>query len=752
MMIEGIILSCFIGAVSAPWLHRFFPKAAGVLLAFMPAAAFAAVLLAQSGSGSLTSASGYFSVDGFSALFALLVSGIGTLILLYTQGYLHNEAFLGRFLLCLMAFMGSMLGLVFSNHLLMLFIFWELTSFTSYLLIGFNHEDSRAREAALRAMLVTVSGGLVLLAGLLLMVEASGTWYLSELLAQKEVLREHAYYLPILICVALGAFTKSAQFPFHFWLPGAMQAPTPASAYLHSSTMVKAGVYLLARLFPIMGGTPEWSGLLTTIGALTFLVGAMMALGQHILKRLLAYTTVSALGAMVLLIGVGTSYTIKAMVIFLVAHAFYKAALFMVAGALTHETGEKSVDALSGLRKVMPFTFAGALIAGLSMGGVPPLFGFVAKEVWLHALGANPALTVATIVGGVAYMMVGLSVGWKPFSGVKESHTGVHEAPWLMRIGPLVLGACSILLAFYCGAIGKQYIAPAASAIYGDFIKVDLHLWEGFNRYFWMSLTAIVIGVVAYRMRPVLRASATRLEGLAPLGSEATYQRILNGLLGLAGWVTRRLQTGLLRNYIRIAVVFTLGLMLCAYLHQSTPIQGGLFSGFLPQLGVLLGVMAAAVFGAVLTTSRLAAILCLGVVGYGIAILFSFYGAPDLAMTQLVIESLTVILIALAFYHLPNKRHPSSRRTRSADGIIATLFGLAIMFLVLIAQQVEHPTPVSDFFLEQSYLAAHGRNVVNVILVDFRALDTLGEITVLFVAALGGVALLKLKPKNEEQK
>jgi multicomponent Na+:H+ antiporter subunit A len=672
--------------------------------------------------------------------------------LLYTQGYLQKDKFLGRFLLCLMAFMGSMLGLVFSNHLLMLFIFWELTSFTSYLLIGFNHEDGRAREAALRAMLVTVSGGLVLLAGLLLMVQATGTWYLSELLAQKEGLREHAYYIPILICIALGAFTKSAQFPFHFWLPGAMQAPTPASAYLHSSTMVKAGVYLLARLFPVMGGTPEWSGLLTTIGALTFMVGAIMALGQHILKRLLAYTTVSALGAMVLLIGIGTAYTIKAMVIFLVAHAFYKAALFMVAGALTHETGEKSVDALSGLRRVMPFTFIGALIAGLSMGGVPPLFGFVAKEVWLHAVGASPGLILATVIGGVAYMMVGLSVGWKPFVGENKNRADVHEAPWLMRIGPLLLGVGSILLAFYCGAIGKQYIAPAANVVYGDLIKVDLHLWEGFNRYFWMSLTAIILGVIAYRMRPVLLASATRLHVLAPLGSEAAYQRALKGLLGLAGLVTRRLQTGLLRNYIRIAVVFTLGLMLSAYLHQRTPIHAGVFSGILPQLGLLLVIMAAAVIGAVLTASRLAAILCLGIVGYGIAILFSFYGAPDLAMTQLVIESLTVILIALAFYHLPNKRHQSSRRTRYTDGLIATLFGLAILFLVLIAQQVEHPTPVSDFFLEQSYLAAHGRNVVNVILVDFRALDTLGEITVLFVAALGGVALLKLKPKNEEQK
>ncbi len=334
-----LLIICFAAAGLAPWLHRRIPRFAGTVLALAPASFFAWLLrqLPEVMHGHPVEESFHWveglgiefalRLDGLSLLFALLISGIGTLILLYTQGYFKGNPQQGRFLMYMIAFMASMLGVVLGDHLLIVFIFWELTSFTSYLLIGFNHESEAARSAALQAMIVTVLGGLFLLAGSILLAQALDTWLLSEIIQRGSELRAHPHYVPILVLICIGAFTKSAQFPFHFWLPNAMQAPTPASAYLHSSTMVKAGVYLLARLHPALGGTEEWAALLTTIGALTFLTGAIMAIGQTVLKRLLAYTTVSALGAMVMLLGLGTADTIKAMATFVLAHAFYKRAL-----------------------------------------------------------------------------------------------------------------------------------------------------------------------------------------------------------------------------------------------------------------------------------------------------------------------------------------------------------------------------------------------------------------------------------------
>jgi len=507
-----LLIICFAAALLAPWLHRRAPAVAGSLLALVPAAVFAwllrqlpAVMHGHPVEQSFQWVEGLglefaLRLDGLSLLFALLISGIGALIILYTQGYFKGHPQQGRFLMYMVAFMASMLGVVLADHLLVVFIFWELTSFTSYLLIGFNHEDEAARAAALQAMLVTVLGGLFLLAGTILMAQAAGSWRLSEIIQRGAELRVHEHYRPILLLICVGAFTKSAQFPFHFWLPNAMQAPTPASAYLHSSTMVKAGVYLLARLHPALGGTGEWGAILTTIGAITFLTGAIMAIGQTVLKRLLAYTTVSALGAMVMLLGVGTAGTIKAMAAFVLAHGLYKAALFLVAGGITHETGgETSVDKLGGLRKAMPFSFACAMLAGLSMGGFPPFLGFIAKENWLHAFGDYPLLILATVVGGAAYVLVGFSVGWKPFTGTQPEGLHAHEVPVSMRIGPIVLGLGSLVLAFFAGWVGHAIVEPAAKAIAGNDLEVHLHLWAGFNKYLLISLVTLALGFGFYR-------------------------------------------------------------------------------------------------------------------------------------------------------------------------------------------------------------------------------------------------------------
>ena len=757
-----LLTFCFSAALLAPWLHRRVPAYAGSLLALAPAAVFVWLLRQLPGvmhghpvEQSFQWAEGLglefaLRLDGLSMLFALLISGIGTLVLLYTQGYFKGLPQQGRFLMYMIAFMASMLGVVLADHLLIMFIFWELTSFTSYLLIGFNHKSDEARTAALQAMLVTALGGLFLLAGLILMSGAAGTWRVSEIIQRGVELQAHPHYLPILILVCIGAFTKSAQFPFHFWLPNAMQAPTPASAYLHSSTMVKAGVYLLARLHPALGGTSEWAAILTTVGAITFLLGAIMALGQNVFKRLLAYTTVSALGAMVMLLGVGTTDTLKAMATFVLAHAFYKAALFLVAGGITHETGgETSVDKLGGLRKAMPFSFVCALLAGLSMGGFPPFLGFVTKETWLHALGDHPLLIVATVVGGAAYVLVGFSVGWKPFIGKVPAGLHAREIPPSMRIGPVVLATGCLALAFFAGKIGHTLIEPAASAMAAKELHVHLHLWAGFNKYLLISFATLGIGIGLYRARPIFLKLAPRLAVLTRFGPDATYRGLLSSILKFAAWQTRLLQTGTLRDYIRYAVLTTATLVAAAFL-RAGGFQGlENLSPIDARIALIAVLMILAAFFTVHSNSRLRSILSLGMVGYGMAMLFTFFGAPDLAMTQLVIETLTIILLALAFYHLPPFRHGSAIRTRAIDLAIAIGAGVVITLLVLAALDVQTPTPVSDYYLEHSYKQAHGRNVVNVILVDFRALDTLGEITVLTIAALGAFALLKLRPKKK---
>ncbi|MDF7807906.1 proton-conducting transporter membrane subunit [Pontiellaceae bacterium B12219] len=754
---------CFIAALSAPLVHRLCPKYTGALLVGAPLAMFVWLLkrIPEVAHGHPVTESFQwvekldlelaFRLDGLSLLFALLISGIGSLIILYTQGYFKGDPQQGRFMMYIIAFMASMLGVVLADHLLLVFIFWELTSFTSYLLIGFNHENPAARTAALQAMLVTVLGGLFLMAGIILLAGAAGTWRLSEIIQRGDVLLAHKNYLPILILVCIGAFTKSAQFPFHFWLPNAMQAPTPASAYLHSSTMVKAGVYLLARLHPALGNSEEWTLILTTIGTITFLLGAIMALGQHVLKRLLAYTTVSALGAMIMLLGIGTAYTIKAVATFILAHAFYKAALFLIAGGITHETGgETSVDKLGGLRKAMPVSFACAMLAGLSMGGFPPFFGFVAKETWLQAVEAYPLLIVATVIGGAAYVLVGFAVGFKPFLGKMPEGLHAHEIPLSMRFGPAALGLGCFVLAFFTGKIGHDLVQPAATAIAAKEVEVHLHLWAGFNKAFVTSLITLATGIGIYFARSFLLAAAARLRVLVKFGPDAAYQFLLDGTLKFAAWHTRVLQTGILRDYIRVTVLTMVVLVGVALVRAGGFQRWENLSPISIRIAMVAVLMISATFATVHSKSRLRSILSMGVVGFCMAILFTFFGAPDLAMTQLVIETLTVILLALAFYHLPAFSHGSKKRTRATDIIIASSVGITITLLVLAALHVHTPTPVSDFYLDHSYKDAHGRNVVNVILVDFRALDTLGEITVLAIAALGAYALMKLKPKKGE--
>lgn len=760
------VLSGFALACAAPWLYRVCGKGTGWLLAGLPlglALYFARWLNALPPRGALPFAAYRwfpsldielsFYVDGWSLLFALLISGIGALILIYAGGYLEGHPQLGRLYAFLLMFMASMLGLVLADNLLLLFIFWELTSISSYLLIGFDHERPAARAAALQALLVTGAGGLALLAGLLMLGQAAGSYSLAGLIKQGNTLAAHPLYVPIVVLIVAGAFTKSAQVPFHFWLPSAMEAPTPVSAYLHSATMVKAGVYLLARLGPVLGGSLSWQVLVTTGGAVTMLVGAFLALRQTDLKRLLAYSTVSALGVLVLLIGLGRPEALAAAVVFLLAHALYKGALFLVAGAVDHATGTRDVEQLGGLNRTMPVIALAATVAALSMAGLPPLFGFLAKELLYEAVLHAPAavwLTGAVVVASICFIALAGVVVVRPFFGpAVETSQHPHPIAPSLGLGPVVLAGLGLLLGLGPKVVERPLLTPAVAALQtaapGE--SLQLALWHGWNLALALSGLSLAGGVGLYYYVERLRRWSMPWRLLGRLGPAQGYDLALRGLNSLANFQTRLLQSGYLRYYLMIIIVTAGGLIVSTIVTRTE---------VLPPLPVapmrfyeagVIGLMILAALLTVRSQPRLAAIATLGVVGYSIALFFVLLGAPDLAMTQFLIETLTVILFVLVFYHLPPPKEESVSLARLRDALLASGVGGLMTFLVIVAARVEMDERISGYFVDNSLPLGHGRNIVNVILVDFRGLDTLGEITVLAVAGVGVYALLKLRPR-----
>lgn len=766
MFLVGAVLSGFIVALIAPAASRRLGNTAGWIIAILPIVLtvyFAAQLplaMIEPLAFSLPwvpelGLAFSFRADGLGLLFALLISGIGALVTIYAGGYLRGNPNLGRFYAWLLVFMASMLGVVLADNLIVLFVFWELTSLSSYILIGFEHERESARAAALQAMLVTGAGGLAMLAGLLLLGQVVGSLELSVLLTQGDALRASPLYAAALLLVLLGAFAKSAQFPFHFWLPNAMQAPTPVSAYLHSATMVKAGVYLLARLNPALGGTDLWLYAVGGSGALTMFLGGYLALTQTDLKRLLAYSTVSVLGTLTLLIGLGTSLALKAMVVFLLGHALYKGALFLVAGAVDHETGAREVTQLGGLARAMPITASVAALAALSMAGLPPLFGFIAKElVYEVGLEINVWLAGAIVAAAMFGVFVAGAVVVGTFFGKKiETPKHPHEAPPSMWLGPVVLAGLSLLIGIFPELVSAMLVSPAVSATLGKETAVKLALWHGINPAFLLSIATVLAGTGLYAVRVPVRKLSARL---TLSGAEKTYALALDGLNALARGQTRILQSGYLRFYLMTIVLTTVGVTGVAlfgryglnWLNEFN--WNGLWDDVrFYELGLALLVLLAAIVAA-LSPSRLGAVAALGVVGYGVALIFLLFGAPDLAMTQFTIESLTVVLFVLVFYHLPRFTRTSPHRERFRDLVIASLAGGMMTMLVLLASNVQLHPSIADYFVENALPLAHGRNIVNVILVDFRGLDTLGEITVLGIAGIGVYALLKLRKENAE--
>lgn len=760
------VLSAFVLALVAPGLTRVARGATGRLLALLPAV----LVVYFASNGQVIESDGVlresypwvpalgvnlsFRLDGLSMLFVLLISGIGALILIYAGSYLAGHPQLGRLYAFLLMFMGSMLGLVLADNLLALFVFWELTSISSYLLIGFDHERGEARAAALQALLVTGGGGLALMAGLVLLGQAGRSFELSMLLSQGDQLRAHPLYASCLLLILVAAFTKSAQFPFHFWLPSAMEAPTPISAYLHSATMVKAGVYLLARLSPILGGTDLWIGTVSVVGGTTMLVGGWLALVQSDLKRILAYSTISALGMLMLLVGLGGPFAVQAAMAYLLGHALYKGALFLVVGAVDHETGTRDVDRLGGLGRAMPLTALAAVGAALSMAGVPPLFGFIAKELsyeaTLHAPAARWVTAVAVSANVLLVAAAGL-IGIRPFLGkALPTLQHAHEAPASLLLGPLVLTGLSIAFGLTPAWGAEWLVSAASSSVLGRPGSIHLALWHGLTPALALSAVTLVGGVGVYAARGLLRQVAPRWAVAAGWGPAGWYALALNGLNSLALGQTRLLQSGYLRYYLMITVATTIGLVGYALVGRGTlalafDVSDVRFYEVGLAVLILLAVMAA-----VVVRSRLAAIAALGVVGYSVALVYVLFGAPDLAMTQFLVETLTVILFVLVFYHLPVYRAVSEKASRWRDAALAVAAGALMTTLVLVGTPENYP-PISTYFEEHSVSQGHGRNIVNVILVDFRELDTLGEITVLAVAAVGVYALLKLRRRENQE-
>lgn len=695
-------------------------------------------------------------IDGLSLFFGLIISFIGLLIVIYASAYFLHDSNAGRFYMIVLLFMGAMLGVVLAGNLFTMFVFWELTSFTSYLLIGWKHEKEESRWAALQSLLVTGGGGLALFAGVILIRLVVGSFDLTDILANAELVRGNALYLPILILIALGAFTKSAQFPFHFWLPGAMAAPTPVSAYLHSATMVKAGIYLLARLNPVLGGTFEWDLIVTVFGGITMVIGAALALPQHDLKRLLAYTTISALGMITMLIGIGTVLAVKAAMVFLLVHSLYKGSLFMVAGGIDHETGTRDVRLLGGLGRYMPLTAAAALLAALSMSGIPPFFGFIGKELVYEAKLHAPLwvgfITALGVFANAVNVTVGIVVGIRPFWGVKHKDVGhVHEGSIGLWLGPLVAAAAGLLLGLVPSLVAGTLFSPTVTAVAAEPVDVKLKLWHGVNPALFLSVVTLLLGILLFAVRRHFSRIAETLSALRPVYPSTLFKKGLESFLSLSGSATRLLQSGNLYYYlITIFSVMVIGLWIQVISTHNFwfYIDINNFNGV--DLAIAL-LMIAAVFIAIITRGRLTAVAALGVVGFGVALIYILHGAPDVAITQLVIETLTVVLFVLVLYRFPSFTKLSKRSTRIRDAILAVLVGVLMTSLVFIKSSAESFDRISSYFVEQSVPTAHGHNIVNVILVDFRGIDTMGEITVLSVAALGVYALLKLKMGSKEK-
>lgn len=687
-------------------------------------------------------------VDGLSVFFSMLVLGIGALILIYAayyaKAYPRKEIFMGHLIL----FMAAMLGVVVAGNLLTFFLFWELTSIFSYLLIGFDHEKYEARWGALQALLITGLGGQALLAGFVLMENTYQNYEFSAIFSNPELLQSTSFYLPVLILVCVGAFTKSAQFPFHFWLPDAMVAPTPVSAYLHSATMVKAGIFLLLRFNPILGGTDSWHYILTVFGVTTMFLGAWNSITQTDIKRVLAYATISALGTLVLLVGTDTEYAVNAAIIFILVHALYKGSLFMIAGIIQKQTGTREISKLGGLFKFMPFIGVVMALALVSMSGVPPMLGFISKELVyeakVHAPSAYGFVLSAGIFANVVMVFLSLRLFLDIFTGEKGDYSSDIKRPAVsMVLGPLLLVSMSLILGLYPGMIANPLTAQAIKDINPNFGAIELRLWPGWNLVQVISILTVLAGIFMYINRELVIAFANRIDlKYFTKKFSSLFSTSIETFLTFTKGKTKRIQHGYHRFYIM--TVFAVGsLLVWFHIWHADPITITLnFKNISVAESSLIVLLIVATFTAVSAKSRMITLVAMGVIGFGITLIFIIFSGVDLPITMILAEVMTIIFSVALLYYLPRYVNKSRQGERMRDAIIANLVGTSMCILVMQAVTVELGKPMANFFKDASLNIAHGRNIVNVILVDFRAFDTLGEITVLAIAAIGIFSLL----------
>ncbi|WCE05231.1 monovalent cation/H+ antiporter subunit A [Pseudoxanthomonas sp. JBR18] len=693
-------------------------------------------------------------VDGFAWMFALLVLAIGALVIMYARYYLSAKDSVPRFLAFLLLFMGAMLGVVVSGNLLLLCVFWELTSLTSFLLIGFWSHRKDARDGARMALVITGGGGLALLGGVLLIGRVVGSFDLDAVLAAGDTLRASPLY-PWALCLVLGGiFTKSAQFPFHFWLPQAMAAPTPVSAYLHSATMVKAGVFLLARLHPALAGTDLFFYLVTTIGAITLLVGAWNAIFEHDIKGLLAYSTISHLGLITMLFGLSTPLAVVAGVFHILNHAIFKASLFMAAGIIDHECGSRDIRRLGGLRRLMPFTSALAIIASLSMAGIPLLNGFLSKEMFFAvALETEAALPmrvftgIAALLAGVLGVAYSLRFVYETFfgDGPRALDTTPHEPPRWMKIPVEVLVLLCVAVGIVPAFTVSWLLRASAGAILGDALPdFSLAIWHGLNWPLAMSLAGVVGGIGLYlglaRLLD-LHAIVTRAIG------RDIFKRNLEFLFFAGNRITHALANGSLQRtlmWLVLSALVAMAVPLLADPGTALAWRGGWDTPMTWPGWVLWVLMLAPALATLrLHRHRLLAVACIGGTGLAVSLSFVFLSAPDLALTQLMVEMVTLVLMLLAMNYLPEHSPRTTHLPRRLrDGAIALACG-AVVGALAWAMMLRPRDTVATEILQRSLPEAWGHNVVNVILVDFRGFDTFGEITVFAIAALVVHALLR---------
>ncbi|MFS0576551.1 Na+/H+ antiporter subunit A [Sporosarcina sp. 179-K 3D1 HS] len=722
-------------------------------------------------------------IDGLSLLFTLLITGIGALVVLYSIFYLDKtREKLGNFYVYLLLFMSAMLGVVQSDNVISLYLFWELTSISSFLLIGYWYTRDRSRFGALKSMMITVFGGLMMLGGFVLLGIMGDTFSIRELIDQSSGFVGQSFFTIALVLILLGAFTKSAQFPFYIWLPDAMEAPTPVSAYLHSATMVKAGLYLVARFTPIFAASELWIWLVTGIGLLTLFWGSFFAVKQTDLKAILAFSTVSQLGLIMSLLGAGAityhtneaifGFAMFAAIFHLINHATFKGSLFMIAGIVDHETGTRDIRKLGGLMSIMPISFTVAFIGSMSMAGLPPFNGFLSKEMFLQSMLAlkhfelynfatwGILFPVIAWIASVFTFIYSFYFVFRTFTGqgkLEALPKKPHEAPIGMLVSPVFLASLVVGIFFIPNLVAKWFIKPAVMAIqptlYSHPSEIEVHVaaWHGFDSVeLWLTVGVVAVGGILYSTL----SKWQKLYDIQPNGLSLNHFYDSTMLFGERGMnrISRFYMTGLIRTYLLMMFAFVAAGTIATLFGKNAFVVDA--SSFAPvnTYGVLTAViLLLAVYMVLVAKTRLSAIIALGAVGYSVALFFVIYKAPDLALTQLVIETVSVALFLLAFQHLPKLHsHGETKRNKLANAIIALSVGVTVTLVALSAHSQKLIPSISQYYKDTVYSEAAGGNIVNVILVDYRGFDTLFEIAVLSIAGIGVLSLIRLRLARKE--